>query len=415
MRVSWRSGPFLLSLCALTGASTQVCERLDLAGLRALLARGDAQEVATSEEATKAWRQDVWESALCLDEVIEPHDAVVLHAVMAQHMVDTEEAERARQAWAAVWTLTPGDTGRPLPGWLVPPSGTRPSAPITFEALRVPGDTVLMVDGVLTSQRPVERSALVQGLTPAGEVKWTRWLLVGQDLPGTLYAGETGADPMPEEPRLEVERREEVERAARVVRPREEGEALLEDLQQMLKELRWEEALELAIPAASTWPELEESFRTVGMIAADQIRRSTEEEDDRSAGSRRGYRYRDSDPRSKRFLFGFEAGLPTGVRTEYKFGGRTVDSLGLRVGGNLLFYLFSGVYPVGDGSLYVDFRVADRWDFETSLGVMLYSGSLYPTLGVAAQYDPEVPFQLSIGARLAPFGLMPDVAVGFLW
>jgi hypothetical protein len=125
------------------------------------------------------------------------------------------------------------------------------------------------------------------------------------------------------------------------------------------------------------------------------------------------------DGQSKGFHFGVEAGLPTGVRVEYHLGTEYVESVALRVGGN--------VVPTGFGLMVaaaVDVPIGSGpWDFEGTAGVFV--GSVGPFLiGGAAQYDPSGPFQLNLGMALSgndTFGVflfdspMADINAQWVW
>lgn len=212
--------------------------------------------------------------------------------------------------------------------------------------------------------------------------------------------------------------------------PAQSGEEVLARAVAALTEGDYDLALTIAIPAMSAWPELAPSFKAVVDVAADQNERRRQgatgvagaapgpyappgaRTGTEGYGRPPGYGY----PRRNRgeLLWGFDFGFPTGVRVEWKLGRRVVDSLGLRVGGN--FLLYGSVYPVTDLTFFMDWKVAEVWQIETTTGLFVYYGWPYAQIGAAAQYDPKGPMHINAGAKIGPYGsLMPDLAVGFVW
>jgi hypothetical protein len=111
-------------------------------------------------------------------------------------------------------------------------------------------------------------------------------------------------------------------------------------------------------------------------------------------------------------LFGFDVGLTTGARVEWKAKGRTVDGVGFQA--SMGTVIASGLYLMPATQVYVDFASRSDWQFETSLGILWYSGSAYPMIGLGAQWDPPKPIQVNLGVDVG-LAVMPDISVGFLW
>ena len=247
-----------------------------------------------------------------------------------------------------------------------------------------------------------------------------------------------------------------------------DGERALRDATLMLTERRWNDALLIAIPGVSQYPEQADSFQTIATIASDQIARGpafnapgaataappsgyppqpppttgpgswgsgrpnaipqdgqpTNPPDQTGTGepdpygSWRSPRWRDTrphpaanDPREG-LLVGFDAGLNNGLRVEWKAKGRVVDGVGLQAG--LGTWVYSGLYLAPITQAYIDFQSRSDFQFETSLGILWYSGSAYPLIGIGGQWDPPKPIQVNVGVDVG-LGIFPDVSVGFLW
>jgi hypothetical protein len=185
---------------------------------------------------------------------------------------------------------------------------------------------------------------------------------------------------------------------------------VLKDATDALTARRWADAIQLAAPAISAYPELSASFKAILDVATDQIARVDREPDPE---------YLPQPPRRpqrppSRVAWGFEVGLPTGLRFEYQLHRKVVDSVGLRVGANLAVY--DETYATVDPSVFVDWRISDTWQIETSTGLIVYYGWMYPNIGAAIQWDPKGPLQVNAGARISAYGIVvPDVGVGFVW
>jgi hypothetical protein len=183
------------------------------------------------------------------------------------------------------------------------------------------------------------------------------------------------------------------------------SEVLLRATDALAKQ-QWAEAIRISAPAIATYPDLAAAFRAILDVATDQLGREVGPDTVVARPKRE----------KSKLAWGFEVGLPTGLRFEYDMNRRVVDSIGLRLGANAVIY-GGGFTPTVDPTLFVDWRVADRWHLETSTGMIVYYGWSYPQLGAAVQYDPKGPLQVNLGARVAvPYMLfVPDVSVGFVW
>lgn len=110
---------------------------------------------------------------------------------------------------------------------------------------------------------------------------------------------------------------------------------------------------------------------------------------------------------------GFELGLPIAGRLGWHLEGDVVRSFGARC---LMTAAAGGSESMILGpSAYVDFRMADVWDLEVSVGGTWFYGGY---VGVAAQYDPYTFFQLNLGGIVAfgnGFAVGPDITAGFVW
>jgi len=334
--------------------------------------------------------------AACLRAIPTPDDAAALHA--ASYLSVAIEGDRDVMAVALLGATTV--PGAQPPDWLVVPEGAVVAESRPWVPVQPPSYTALFVDGLPMSSRPVSRPALYQAVGPGGEVLWTRWLQGDQPLPDGFV------EDRPTEPRAD----------------RRSGAEVLDQVTTLLAEGEYQAALDLAIPAAATYPELQSGFRAAADLAADQLRRSKLDPLDVAGYSpyaprpRRGALRRGDDRQG--FLLGFDVGLPTGLHGEWKLGRSAVDGVGLRVGGALTLYgSGTSVFPGVDTSLYLDWNLTRRWQLQTTvLGVFWdTTGSPYLNLGVAAQYDPPSPLEITVGARLGVYGAVPQASVGFLW
>lgn len=245
--------------------------------------------------------------------------------------------------------------------------------------------------------------------------KWLGLVLVGAVVP--LLGADPPTVPAPAPPPPEAPA------AAPVAAPT--GAEVLSRCTKLMEVGLWEEALEVSLPAISTYPELARSFEAVATIAADQLARAVTPP---VASPSVVYRPADAPPvvyrsptaRTRRkagessFRWGFDLGFPSGVRAEWHIARTVVTDVGLRAGGNLMFY--DGVNISSDVTGFVDWRLAKQWDLETSVGTVVYFGYPYAVIGAAAQYDPEGPLQVQAGGRIGPYGMfVPEASISFVW
>lgn len=268
--------------------------------------------------------------------------------------------------------------------------------------------------------------------------------LVGADGPEDAPAEDVPAEDVPTDDASATDAPEDA--AAEVAAPdAPTGADVLAEATSLLRARDWTGALDIAIPAIATYPDLAASFQAIAQLATDQIARgpsfqppgssSTTEQPlavpgpggqptNPNSGSSDPYygwrspRWDDSrphpaadDPREG-ILIGFDAGLTNGVRVEWKAKGRTVDGVGLQAG--LGTWVYGGLYLAPITQVYMDFQSRSDFQFETSLGILWYSGSAYPLVGIGAQWDPPKPIQITAGVDVG-LGVFPDVSVGFLW
>ena len=275
-------------------------------------------------------------------------------------------------------------------------------------------------------------------------------MLVGADGPDAPSESETTpADSPPQDGAPTDETFEPAPVEAAATAPT--GDQVLAEATSKLRQRDWEGALDLAIPAIATYPDLAASFQAIAQLATDQIARGPQftppgghgsapvsgsserplavpvdgqqptNPSDPSADPYYGWRsprWRDDrphpaadDPREG-ILFGFDAGLNNGLRVEWKVKGRTVDGVGLQAG--LGTWVYGGLYLAPTTQVYMDFQSRSDFQFETSLGILWASGSAYPLVGIGAQWDPPKPIHINAGVDVG-LGVFPDVSVGFLW
>ena len=223
-----------------------------------------------------------------------------------------------------------------------------------------------------------------------------------------------------------------------------------------LVERRFLDALNIAIPAISAYPDHRESLEAVARIATDQLSRTQAPAQPATVPAGTGPTHTATPPstqpvrppppgtgnpppttpldelgpappppsidtmahrtRDKRggLQVGFDLGAPSGIRVEWKTKGSGIDSFGVRVGENFFVYN-GGVFLNPDVMVYADF-VPATWQVEVSTGASFYYGSPYPMVGVAAQYDPPEAFQANIGMRVGRYlSISPDIGVSFVW
>jgi hypothetical protein len=208
--------------------------------------------------------------------------------------------------------------------------------------------------------------------------------------------------------------------------PVETGAEVLDRAILALAQGHYEEAMQLAVPGITAYPELATSFDAVLRVAADQLARAdviVTPADTPYAypreypyGGRVRYPRPSPPPKKLQGRAGVEFGLPTAFRAELHFGGAGLTALGLRAGANVVFY-GGGPIIMGDWSTYADFGGprGSPLQTEVSMGSVWYGPSPYFQLGVAAHYDPPEPWFVNAGGKVTPRGLAPDFTVGFVW
>ena len=209
--------------------------------------------------------------------------------------------------------------------------------------------------------------------------------------------------------------------------PKPTGAEVLASCTKLLEVGLWEDALEVAIPAIVDYPDHAKAFEVVATIATDQLVRAATAPAVTPVSA--AYRpaeppvvvYRSGTARSSRrkpgesvMRWGFDLGFPSGLRAEWHLARTIVTDVGFRVGGNVMFY--DGAQVTSDITGFVDWRLVESWDLETSVGTVVYFGYPYAVIGAAAQYDPKGPVQVQVGARVGPYAMVvPEASVSFVW
>lgn len=385
------------------GPAEAACpEDRSLAALDAAIARVGRTAQERDVSAFRPAYATMMEQARCLDQVIAPSTAAALHA--ARYLDLALDGDRQGMALALLSATTV--PGASTPPWLTIPEGATIAPPAPPAPVQTPPYTVLFVDGVPLSSRPVDRVAYYQALGSGGQVLWSRMLAGDEPLPDEFVVQAPPEAPPAEDPAPSLD----------------EGAAVLERVTDLLAEGSYQAAIDLAIPAAAKYPQLEPGFRAAADLAADQIRRA--EVDPRQASPYAAYAprprrgaLRRGDER-KDVLLGFQVGLPTALQLEWKLGRSVVDGIGLKVGAGVMVYGLSSAYTGVDSAIYLDWNLTRRFQLHTTaLGVFFDAyGSAYVSTGAGIQYDPPNPFEATVGLRLGgPTHIVPQASVGFLW
>ena len=397
--------PFLLLL--FFGADTDCPGDGTLEDLR----KSTSEITSDDDVALRAQIENLLARVDCLEEVVTFSDAMAVHSATAVKLQLDGDKDGATRALLAARALA-GPTE--LPTWSNQDLLLDVQEPIWVDVVP-PEQTTLFIDGVPMVKRPINRPGLYQAMGQGGKILWSAYIPGPEALPEGYQQAEG---------------------------PKESDEkkaiALLSMATQLLAQRAYEQVLQIALPAISQYPDYSASFRALADIAIEQMGRNanvverrdvtemadvpldrgdnlpTEDVDDRPRYRHRKYRHRD---KRKGILVGFDIGLPTGARLEWKARGGAVDGVGIRVGGNLLAYASGGltVLPVAESLVYVDFNLSPTWQLETGMGGFLYYGTVYFQTGVAIQWDPPSPIQVNAGVRIGVYGPLPDVSVGFLW
>ena len=329
----------------------------------------------------------------CIDTILSPSDAVRLHGMNAVLKMEAGDAGGVTLAVLAARSIPlPG----PLPQWLMGTDTALP-VPAPWGSLVLPDGIALFVDGTPARGRPLDRPAVYQAVGAGGTVLWTKYLAGSEELPKGFVLGEP---PPPQDAELPSEKI-----------------ALLKEL---LLDARYEEVLLEAVSLSARFPEYAETFRSIAAIAREQQLLSIEESAKRVqplyrlTDKSQRWPYRTDERRG--ILVGFEVGAPSGVRIDWKFSGQIVDSIGLRVGvGAHWDYLSTLSDSIIADLIIIDFNLSREWQLETTVGLNTVSSSVMPTIGLAAQWDPSNPLQVTMGASIDPYGIAPRASVGFMW
>ncbi|MFK7931125.1 MAG: hypothetical protein AB8H79_23270 [Myxococcota bacterium] len=396
-------------LLAVDGAPT--CEApVQLPAVRATLSQigeaAQARDIDTFRPQYTALQAQIG----CLEQVVYPADAAALHAAM--YLDEALQGDRPGMAAALLAATTA--VGAQAPAWLSIPEGAEIAEATPWQGVQAPEHMVLFVDGVPLSARPTDRPALYQAVGAGGDVLWTRWLDGDEALPSEFSVGgaavpQSGGDGP---------------NGATGQPPVASGQTVLEEVTDLLAQGEYTKVVEVAVPAASAYPEQAEAFRAAADLAIDQLDRqrnrpenvATYDAYDPYAPRPRRGALRRGDTRAG-FVLGFDAGFPSSVRGEWKIGGTAVDGVGVRIGGNVQLLSSSSASGGVDSSVYTDWTLTKRWQLETGVGIFFSdSGSPYVNVGGAVQYDPPNPFQAQLGVRVSVFGyVVPDAGVSFLW
>lgn len=116
---------------------------------------------------------------------------------------------------------------------------------------------------------------------------------------------------------------------------------------------------------------------------------------------------------------GVDVGLPLAGRIDYKFGGDTISSVGMRAGVNYGVAFSSGPHAVLFLAASGDYGIGANWDLEFTAGIAGNTSYYGYILGGALQYDPASTFQLNLGTMLGYYSggiaLYPDITAGFMF
>lgn len=174
-------------------AGAEDCIATTVADLKDPLLDGEEGVIELEEDAVRAAATRVDAKVRCLGEVLTPADTAAVHRLHAYSSFVVGDTSGARQAFGAARAADPawGITDRLAPpGTPLRELFNTASLDVTTETVKVPTGTVLYIDGVRTSDRPLDRpavlqlvaaSALSQQATPA--VLDSTWLIEDDPLP----------------------------------------------------------------------------------------------------------------------------------------------------------------------------------------------------------------------------------------
>ena len=186
------------------------------------------------------------------------------------------------------------------------------------------------------------------------------------------------------------------------------GDDVLAEAIALLEGGQFHEAVQIAVPAVSQYPDLAVSFLAVAELATDQIHRT--DVVTVAAAARREH---------PPLRAGVDLGMPTGLRVEWGTRSNFLTGWGLR-GGLSLTYAnsawFHGIAVSVPFSIYADFRLYEPFEIETWAGFVWFSSSVYGLLGAGGQWDPEGPLQVTVGGSVGPYSAFsPEATATFLW
>jgi hypothetical protein len=385
----------ILLLAFLFGVESQCPEDVSRVGMRVAMESAHTQFTASESVDMAAVRHQLG----CVQQILLPEDAVWLHGLVAREKAAAGDIAGVTLSMLAARSVP---LSGPPPAWLQAMNMAVPN-PAPWSPVSTPEGIALFVDGAPAVARPLDRPAIYQAMGPGAVVLWTKVLSGDEDLPPGFIL--EGPPPM-------VEAGSVADEIAKV------KDDLLDG--------KYDAVLQAAIVLSVKYPESAETFRSLAAIASDQAARRDAEagiaEDvlvSRLRDKSQRWPYRKDD--RKGILVGFEVGTPSSVRLEWKIAGQVVDSIGLRVGvGAQINYIGSAdattrFTPIIEPVL-VDFNVARQWQLQTSLGVSFISASPRPILGLAAQWDPDSPIEVTVGASIGPYvSIAPRASVGFMW
>ncbi len=177
-----------LALLAVQGAwAAAGCEApTTMADLQAPLADGESGVVELEEDAVTLAITRLDTRLHCLSEPLAPVDVAAVHRLYAYGAFVQGDIPGARAAFGAArgadpsWVITErlAPPGTPLRELF-----NTASLDVATEAVRVPSGTSLLVDGVRTLERPLDRPAVLQLISAEGHVLESAWLTEDEPMP----------------------------------------------------------------------------------------------------------------------------------------------------------------------------------------------------------------------------------------
>lgn len=176
----------LVALLALPGVGAADCTPTVPADLRGPLADGESGVVELEEDAVSDAVARLDAGLRCLTEPLAPVDVAAAHRLHAYGAFVRGDAGDARAAFGAARGADPA--------WVIPERLAPPGTPlrdlfntasldVATESVAIPPGTSLWIDGVRTTERPLERPAVMQLLSSAGRVMESVWLTEDQPMP----------------------------------------------------------------------------------------------------------------------------------------------------------------------------------------------------------------------------------------